>query len=114
MPLDPDGLGSLTLTIGLVVLLLWGAVWAVRRGRPSAGAASGDCGVLRSVVLGPRERLVVVRVGTKQLVVGVGTSGVSLLCELEEPLPPAAAMRDTFAAVVGQAMKQWHGNSSDR
>jgi len=109
MPLDPDGLGSLTLTIGLVALLLWGAVWAVRRGRPAAGAGtSADCAVLRSVALGPRERLVVVRVGAKQLVVGVGANAVSLLCELDEPLPPAAAIRDTFAAVVGQAMKQWH------
>lgn len=107
MPLEPDSLGPLTLTIGFVALLLWGAVWAVRRMRPAGGAAAADCAVLRSLVLGPRERLVVVRVGAKQLVVGVGASAVSLLCELDEPLPPAAALRDTFSTAVGQAMKTW-------
>jgi flagellar protein FliO/FliZ len=110
MPIEPDGLASMTLAIGLVVLLLWAAIWALRRLRPAAGVNSGDCAVLRTLALGPRERLVVVRVGAKQLVVGVGTAAVSLLCELDEPLPPAAAFRDTFATAVGQAMRTWRND----
>jgi flagellar protein FliO/FliZ len=108
VPIDPDSLSSLSLTIGAIVLLLWIAVWALRRGlRPAAGFGAGDCAVLRSLPLGPRERLLVVRVGGKQLVVGVGTATVSLLCELDEPLPPAAAADDKFATAIGKAMRLW-------
>lgn len=105
MPIESDGLASLSLTIGLIVLLMWGAVWALRRLRPTAGG--GDCAVVRSLPLGPRERLVVVRVGGKHLVVGVGASSVSLVCELAEPLPPAASVNAPFAAAISKAVKSW-------
>ncbi|HTV88275.1 MAG TPA: flagellar biosynthetic protein FliO [Stellaceae bacterium] len=117
MPVEPEGLASLSLTIGLIVVLLWGAVWAVRRLRPGGGAGGADCAVIRALALGPRERLLVVRVGDKQLVVGVGASAVSLLCELETPLaagrPPLApplTRQDgggNFAAAIGRAVKSW-------
>jgi flagellar protein FliO/FliZ len=109
MPVEPDGLASLSVTVGLIVVLLWGAVWALRRLRPGAGATGSDCAVLRALALGPRERLLVVRVGAKHLVVGVSATNVSLLCELAEPLPPApvSAVNATFAATIGKAIKSW-------
>jgi flagellar protein FliO/FliZ len=107
VPVEPDGLASLSLTIALIVVLLAGAVWALRRLRPGAGSSGGDCAVIRALALGPRERLLVVRVGDRQLVVGVGAAGVSLLCELEQPLPQIPSINPTFAAAVGKAMKSW-------
>lgn len=108
MPFDSDGLTSLSLTIGLIVLLLWGAVWALRRLRPGAGGGGGDCAIIRALPLGPRERLLVVQIGGKHLVVGIGATSVSLLCELAEPLPPApTGVNATFAAAIGKAMKSW-------
>ena len=107
MPLETDSLSSLSLTIGLIVLLLWGAVWVLRRMRPGVVTRSGDCAVLRSLALGPRERLLVVRVGAKQLVVGVGSTSVALLCELQEPLPPAQGGNERFATAVGKAIGSW-------
>lgn len=107
MPFETDSLTSLSFTIGLIVLLLWGAVWALRRMRPGAVSRGGDCAVLRSLALGPRERLLVVRVGAKQLVVGVGSTVVSLLCELEEPLPPTGQGNERFTAAIGKAIGSW-------
>jgi flagellar protein FliO/FliZ len=109
VPIESDGLASLSLTIGLIVMLLWGAVWALRRLRPGAGVSAGDCAVIRALALGPRERLLVVRVGAKHLVIGVGAAGVCLLCELPEPLPPVSrsAVNTPFAAVIGKAVKSW-------
>lgn len=109
MPVEGDGLTSLSLTIATVVLLLWGALWALRRLRPGAALGGRDCAVLRSLALGPRERLLVVRVGGKQLVVGVGAAAVSLLCELDEQLPPTAPADDKFAEAIKRAMKPWRG-----
>ena len=104
MPVDTSGLASLSLTSVAVILLLWGAIWALRRLRPGA-ASPRDCAVLRSLALGPRERLLVVRVGTRHLVLGVGSASVSLLCELEEPLP--APDNETFTEAMRKAMKTW-------
>lgn len=109
MPSDALGLDSLSLTLGVIVLLLWGGIWAMRRMRPGAVIASArDCTVLRSVALGPRERLVVVQVGSRHLVVGIGSASVSLLCELDEPLPAAAADAG-FGNAMRKAMGRWRG-----
>jgi len=109
MPYDADGLGSMSLTLGVIVLLLWGAIWAMRRMRPGFGLANArDCAVLRSLTLGPRERLLVVQIGPRHLVIGVGSGSVSLICELTEPLP-AAAGDDRFGEAVKKAVGRWRG-----
>jgi flagellar protein FliO/FliZ len=105
---DTDSLTSLSLTIGMIVLVLWGAVWMVRRMRPGAAMWDArDCTVVRSLALGPRERLLVVRVGTRQLVVGVGSGAVSLLCELDEPLPHGPAADQKFGEAIRKAVGRW-------
>lgn len=110
MPYDADGLNALLLTVGAMVALLWGAAWALRRMRPGAagGWSARDCTVLRSLALGPRERLLVVRVGDRHLVIGVGSASVSLLCELDEPLP-AAAGEHNFGEAIRKAVGRWRG-----
>jgi flagellar protein FliO/FliZ len=111
-PLDADGFTSLTLTIGAIVLILWGALWIVRRSRPGAALGGGrDCVVLRSLPLGPRERLLVVRVGSRHLVLGVGSAAVSLLCELDGPLQSADPADRPFGDTVRKAMERWRAGS---
>ncbi|HEX3860965.1 MAG TPA: flagellar biosynthetic protein FliO [Stellaceae bacterium] len=116
MPLETDAYTTLMLTLGAIVLLLWGVLWFVRRLRPGAlaGALSGgggDCVVLRSLALGPRERLLVVRVGTRHLVVGVGAASVSLLCELDGPLQPAGAADGRFGDIIRQVSGRWRADT---
>jgi len=83
-----EGFGTLLLELGGIVLFLYLVLWFVRRGR-GLGGAYRDCTVLRTLPLGPKERLHVVKIGTRQLVVGVGAASVSLICELTEPLAQA-------------------------
>ncbi len=109
MPYDADGLGSLTLTLGVIVLLLWAGIWAMRRMRPGIGLGNArDCTILRSLALGPRERLLVVEIGARQLVIGVGSASVSLICELDQRLPASAA-DDRFGEAVRKAVGRWRG-----
>lgn len=109
MPYDADGLGSLSLTLGVIVLLLWGGIWAMRRMRPGVGLGNArDCTILRSLVLGPRERLLVVQIGSRNLVIGIGSASVSLICELDTPLP-AAAGDDRFGDAIKKAVGRWRG-----
>jgi flagellar protein FliO/FliZ len=109
VPYDGDGFSSLSLTLGIIVLLLWGGIWAMRRMRPGAGLGNArDCAILRSLALGPRERLVVVQVGARNLVIGIGSTSVSLLCELDEPLPTTAG-DERFAEAIRKTMGRWRG-----
>ena len=109
MPFDTVSLDSLSLTLGIFVLLLWGGIWALRRMRPGSMVGnSRDCLVVRSVTLGPRERLVVVQVGARHLVIGVGSASVSLLCELDGPLP-AASGDARFGETMRKALGRWRG-----
>jgi flagellar protein FliO/FliZ len=110
VPYEPDGLASVSLALLVVAALFWGGLWALRRARPNGAVWSpGDCTIIRSLALGPRERLLVVRVGSKHLVVGVGSAAISLLCELNEPLAPVASADMKFGQVVRNAIKRWHG-----
>ncbi len=110
MPYEAGGLGSLTFAAAVLVVVLWSALWLLRRMRPNGGAAlSGDCRIMRSLTLGPRERLVVVSVGTKQLVLGVSGAAVSLLCELNPPLPASTPALSGFGAAMRQASQRWRG-----
>lgn len=110
MPYEADGLSSLALAIGAIVALLWTALWALRRARPNGAASGGqDCAILRSLALGPRERILVVRIGVKHLVVGVCSAGVSLLCELDDALPPIQSSNVKFAEIARRAVERWHG-----
>ena len=110
MPYEPDGLASVSLAILIIAALFWGALWVLRRARPNGAIwGAGDCRIVRSLPLGPRERLLVVRVGSKNLIVGVGSAAISLLCELDEPLPPIASANAKFGEAVRKAIERWHG-----
>jgi flagellar protein FliO/FliZ len=112
MPYETDGLASLSLGLGVIVVLLWAALWALRRARPNGfTSGNGDCKIVRSLPVGPREKLLVVSIGTKQLVVGVSTAAISLLCELDAPLSPIVPANAGFSDAVRKARERWHGGS---
>jgi flagellar protein FliO/FliZ len=110
MSYEADSLSSLTLGVGVIVILLWAALWWLRRTRPNGFTSrTEDCKVIRSLALGPREKLLVVAIGTRQLVVGVGTAAISQLGELDEPLSPIAPANTGFGEAVRKARERWHG-----
>jgi flagellar biosynthetic protein FliO len=76
--------GVLTSLVSLVVVL--GLAWLLLRwlkrtpwGRQQSGADGAGPRVLRAVVLGPRERLVVVQHHDVELLLGVTAAGISVL-----------------------------------
>jgi flagellar biogenesis protein FliO len=85
-----------SLAITFVFALLWTAMWLLRRkGRMRIGTGKnrGHCGLLESrgkLVLSQQHSIQLVRIGTRELVLALHPSGVTLLTEL-----PAAAGSDT-------------------
>ncbi len=73
--------------LGLVIVLAALAVffWFLRRFSPGQGGPQGVVKVVGGVMLGPRERLVVVEVGDTWLLLGVGGGQVNTLHTLPRP-----------------------------
>lgn len=113
------GVGSLTevtLALALVLASIFALAWLARRVRGVAGSASA-LGVLAEVRLGPKERAVLVKVGTEQLLLGVAPGRVATLHVLAQPVaidrsaPPApgvkggpTAERPSFRALLSRSL----------
>lgn len=104
-PATAGSLGGALFALLLVIGLILGLGWLVRR-MPGFGGASGQNNPLRvvaSLSLGPRERVVVVDVGGTQLLLGVGAGGTRTLHTLAEPLPTATpTATPAFAQLLAQ------------
>ena len=77
---------AIRMVIGLaVVLALLGATaWVSRRFRVGAGMRGGLIEVVSGLSLGARERVVLIRVGGDQVLVGVSPSGMRTLHVLQQ------------------------------
>jgi len=91
---------SCFLVIGLILLL----AWLLKKSRLMPNQAQSQLRVLSVLSLGTREKLLVVKVGTEQLVLGMTPANISLLCKLETPLNEQSLV-PPFAAQLAKLMK---------
>lgn len=90
------GLGSLTqvsLALLLVLALVFGLAWVLRRLRSTQRAGAPGIEVLAEATLGPKERAVLIQVDRARLLVGVAGGSVRTLHVLPdaEPVAPGTA-----------------------
>jgi flagellar protein FliO/FliZ len=73
--------GTLRVTVAMMLVLaaVLGAAWLMRRFRGLSGAPNSGLAVLAQVSLGTRERAVLLRVGDRQVLVGVAPGNVRTL-----------------------------------
>jgi len=85
--------GTLRVTLAMVLVLaaLLAAAWLARRMRGVGGASSSGLTVLAQVSLGTRERAVLLRVGTFQVLVGVAPGNVRTLHVIDGIVEPDVA-----------------------
>ena len=99
---------QVVLALLLVLAAIGAFAWLVRRISPGYSAAGG-LRVVGGVMVGPRERLVVVEVGDTWLLLGVASGGVSLVHSMTRPPQTAAAgaaQGAQFSRLLGQMLKQ--------
>ncbi|PBJ81972.1 flagellar biosynthetic protein FliO [Lysobacteraceae bacterium NML93-0399] len=83
------GLGGAFFALVLVLGLILGLAWLLKR-LPGSGFRQADgLKVVASIALGGKERAAVVQVGGEQLLLGIGAGGVRTLHVLPEHLPEA-------------------------
>lgn len=110
-----DALGTtgsflqMLLGLGLVLALLYGTLLVLKRLQQNPGIVVGGLKVLSAASVGPRERVVLVKAGSKILVLGVAPGRVNMLQSLEEheiviKEAPAAPVQD-FASRLKQLLE---------
>jgi flagellar protein FliO/FliZ len=87
-PVTPGagGLAQVTLALLVVLVAVFAVAWVVRRMRGFGNRVGGAIDVIADIPLGAKERAVLLKVGQKQILVGVAPGRVNLLHVLEEPL----------------------------
>jgi flagellar protein FliO/FliZ len=90
------GVGQVTVALCIVLGAIFVCAWLMRRMRNLGNGRSGAVSVVAEVRLGPKERAVLLQVGTTQLLVGVAPGQISALHVLAEPLVPQAPAAPTL------------------
>lgn len=96
LPAVSDGLAQMLLGLAVVVAMLLGCLWLIKRLSTPHGAARG-LKVLGAVAVGTRERVVLVEIADKVLVLGVTAAHINALHTLDASELP----RDDAAAPDG-------------
>jgi flagellar protein FliO/FliZ len=60
--------------------------WALKRLKLASPRGSGEIAVIEQLNVGPRERILLIRVGESQVLVGVGAAGMVSLTPLAAPI----------------------------
>ncbi len=105
----------LQMTFGLIIvlLLIFGCAWFMKRFGRFQGGLSDQMKVIGSMAVGTRERIVLIKVGEKQILVGVTPNVIQTLHVLEEPIviaphAPPGQLHTRFSEIL---KKQFGGNS---
>jgi flagellar protein FliO/FliZ len=110
-PLSVGSVAQLTLSLAAIVALIFAVSWIVKRLKLGTPHGRGDIAVLDELALGPRERVVLVRVGDRQVLLGVGAGGVVGLTPLEKPVSLAGPSEaPAFAERLREFMKRPGGS----
>ena len=110
-PLSVGSLTQLTLSLIAIVALILAIGWVLKRFKLAAPRGSTDAEILDQLNLGPRERIVLIRIGEAQVLVGVGASGIVPLTPLTAPIAlKAAGPSPPFAERLRDMMKRPGGS----
>jgi len=93
--------GGLFVVIAAIVIL--GVVYARTQGL--RGGRNGVISIVATQAIGPKERIAVVEVADKQLLIGMTTTSVQTLHVFDEPVAKAPEPRITFAERLLSAMR---------
>jgi flagellar protein FliO/FliZ len=93
-PLSVSSLAQLTFSLIAIVALIFAISWALKRFKLAGPRGRGQITLLDELTVGPRERIMLIRVGDSQVLVGVGAAGMVGLTPLATPI----ALADVPAA----------------
>jgi flagellar protein FliO/FliZ len=106
-PLSVGSVAQLTLSLIAIVGLILAIGWVLKRFKLNAPRGAVDAQILEQLSVGPRERVLLIRVGDAQVLLGVGASGIVALTPLSAPIALQASGRaPAFAERLRDMMKR--------
>lgn len=96
---DAGSVLGILFSLLLVVALILGLTWLLRRFQGLTGAGGAELKTITALAVGQRERVVLIQVGQTQLLLGVAPGRVQTLHVLEQPLPTQPAAAESFMAL---------------
>lgn len=98
------------LALALIVGLLAATAWLARKVSGGKGFGQGGMKVVGGVALGPRERIVLLEVGSEWLVIGIVPGQIRTLHRLEKGTLPDSAL----PAAADKPFAQWLNGIANR
>lgn len=121
-PLNGEYLFKLTGALLFVVVAVFISAWFLRKMTHLQGGESQALKILAGLSMGQRERIVLVQVGSEQLLLGVSPGRIQSLLKLETPIDISApetissdAIREKFSVLLNKTvlkMKSSHSNNN--
>jgi len=98
-PLSVSSVAQLTLSLIAIVALIIAISWVLKRLKLAGPRGRGEISVLDELTLGPRERILLIRVGESQVLIGIGAGTIVGLTPLAANIalngaPPAPVFAD--------------------
>ncbi len=81
---DSGGITSLVVALILVAGAAAAAMWVLRHWKGSVGRREGPLQLVHVIAVGPRERLALVKIGGRYLVVGITPASITRVAELSD------------------------------
>jgi len=104
------GLLQATFGLAIVLALIWGAAWLIRRLAPMAAKPNSLIKVIATQAVGQRERVVLVEVADQWLLIGVAPGRVTALQNMaKSALPEAPPMLHPFDRLFSLARAKREG-----
>ena len=88
-PSTAGSLAQVTLSLLLVLAIVFAAAWLMRRLRGFGRFGANTIQIIADAPLGTKERAVLIQIGQQQLLLGVAPGHINTLHVLTEPVSPA-------------------------
>ncbi len=99
-PVEGPSMAPMALSLVLVLGLIGAVVWVLRRTGVAPRGGTSPLRLVTQLPLGPRERVVVVEMGDRWWLLGVGAGGITRLGSMPRgPQPPAEASAAPFGTL---------------
>jgi len=108
-----SSVGYVTLALAIVLGLIYGAAWLLRRMKTFNGGTKQSMQVMESIAVGAKERVVLVRVKNQQVLLGISPGRVNMLLDLgkvdeapaaESPVPANPTQVPSFKQLLKRSM----------
>lgn len=103
--LTGSSIAQIILALGAVLAAIFLLAWLAKRIN-GVHAAHQQMKVVATLAVGTRERVMLVQVGEKQVLLGVTAGSISHLASYDEPVIPQDTPKEAFAVSLRQAMQR--------